>query len=154
MPFIGRTICAALWGVPGPVIVGILIPVACEMWRMPDELSYLSLFNRVAVLWPVPFAEGAIGLIYGLMRRFYTAFDGNWRRLEITEGTLIGGFVWFIIGLPFVALMLFCAILGSMFAHGIDVGLFGLITGVYLGHILGGAIAGFHVEYYLLRGRG
>ena len=90
--------------------------------------------------------EAFIGFSYGATR----AMVGP---RHLRRGILLGVVTWGLIGAPFFFVAIGMALLVSALPHGGPpfVELFVPILIMYLGHILGGAIAGFEVEYYLLR---
>ncbi len=153
MPFLRRTLKAALWGVPGPAIVGSMIAVGIGF----AAYSYGHLehdFSSTAANWAwlgfIPIAEGALGVIYGLMRGSTIAWAGKWRHLNLIHGALMGTLIWCFAGGPYLIIAAFAAVIALGYQrHDI----FGMVLGISLGHVFAGAIAGFHVEYYLLHGR-
>jgi hypothetical protein len=156
MPFIRRTLKAALWGVPGPAIVGCMIALGIGLYGY-CHLHLEHDASNTAAAWPwlglIPITESVIGLIYGVMRRAATAFDGKWRYLNLIHGALIGTCVWSVLASPLLAYGALVAALSAALSLDWHLDLFGLALGVCAGHVACGAVAGFHVEYYLLHGR-
>ena len=156
MPSIRRTLKAALWGVPGPAIVGCMIAgaiaFAAYYYRRLNHLGDDSPTVSAEALWLglIPAAESTIGAVYGLMRRANTAFNGGWRRLNLVHGALIDTCVWGIVGSTILLIAAGLAAVALALDHYGD---FLLVSGLYFAHLACGAIAGFHVEYYLLHGR-
>jgi hypothetical protein len=142
---------AALWGVPGPVIVGCFIAIGCGAFFYPGRDHDLTAYGRETLgLGLIPLAEGALGVMFGLLRGSTTAFAGKRRYLNLVHGALIGTLIWCLAGGPYLIIAAFAAVIALGYGR---LDLFGLILGISLGHIFAGAIAGFHVEYYLMHGR-
>ncbi len=153
MPFIRRTLKAAFWGVPGPAVVGSLMASAiygAAYLHLKLNPGGKNLRPEILALAAVPLAEAGLGVVYGLMRACVTSFDGKWRNLNLIHGAMIGTCVWCVVGSPFLAIGALVAVLSSLDGH---LDLSALAVGMCLGHVACGAIAGFHVEYYLLHGR-
>ncbi len=135
---------AGLCGVPGPVIAIVLIAIVND-YRYPwhDELVavVLAMLRRVLDAWPFAIGEAIFGFMFGLML-FFAETPPTYRR-----GMLLGAVSWFIIGFPFVVIAIH-----NTWSQNDLIRVFAVL-GAYLVHIFGGAIAGFHVEYFLLRGR-
>jgi hypothetical protein len=154
MPSIRRTVKAAFWGVPGPAIVGGMMAFAIGL------LAYLYRerehdFESTAAYWPwlglIPAAEAAMGAVYGLVRGSALALDGQWRQhTNLANAALTGAVVWALVSSPLLALLGSAAIF-MLFLGGFE--FFLVLSGLCILHLACGAIAGFHVEHYLLHGR-
>jgi hypothetical protein len=138
MPYLRHTIIAALWGVPGPALTGCVIVFvwtwSSTWWDADGSPHMLTILDSLAAGWPLLVFEVVNGLAYGAIRCGYVA-DGNRRRVDLRDGIELGGTAWLVLSAPLLA----CTSSGLIFAT------------VAL-HAYGGAIAGLHVEYYLLRG--
>jgi hypothetical protein len=75
-------------------------------------------------------------MTYGVMRGFFEP-----PALSLLRGTILGAFIWLLIGFPFF-----------MVVHPGSPPLTHAI-GLYCEHVAAGGIAGFHVEFFLLRVR-
>jgi hypothetical protein len=150
MPFIRRTLKAAFWGVPGPAIVGSLVAFAIGYTEYLNRHDNHDFENDWPWLGLIPAGEAAIGSLYGLMRACVTAFDGKWRHLNLVHGAFFGAVAWAMVGIPLLLFSAVVAIFGM--AYG-NYGLVAIAAGICVLHLACGAIAGFHVEYYLLHGR-
>jgi hypothetical protein len=151
MPSARRTLCAGLWGVPGPANVVIHIALAVGLY--PYESFSLTTLKQAAHYWPIPLAEAIMGFIYGVMRSTFTASDAKWFALNLRRGTMLGAFVGSVVGAPLLLMVTSGLGLSFAFVPPHVLADLGLILGVCVGQAFGGAVAGFHVEYYLLRGR-
>lgn len=156
MPFIRRTLKAALWGVPGPVVAAILIAVAWAWFCYHSQApvgSFEKTLPRMAQCWWVMLAEAicgvAFGFLYSLARSRIVLTNGKWGTFS---GAVVGAYFWGLPAIPFLmagetAAILFWIYQWTSFHHALAV------LAAFIAHVLGGAIAGFHVEYYLLHGR-
>lgn len=135
---------AGLCGVPGPVIAVVLIAIVND-YRYPwhDELVavVLAMIRRALDAWPFFIVEAIFGFMFGLML-FFAETPPTIRR-----GMLLGSVSWFIIGFPFVVITI-----QNIWSQNDLIRILS-VFGAYLVHIFGGAIAGYHVEYFLLRKR-
>jgi hypothetical protein len=153
LPLIRRMFFAGLVGAPVPVIIGIVIAVGFGFFdtqRGAGGAAYfLAALENAAKSWPLPLAEGVLGVVYGAV----AVFDGEGQAPNLTRGTILGAFFLFMFGFPFIfwswALI---AMLGVTFVP-LRIGdalverqMFA--TAAFFAHVLGGAVAGFHVERY------
>src|SRR5262245_55997628 len=153
MSLIRRTIVAGMWGVPGPVIasaVGIAVILVC--WNGgAGSHEILARALRSARLWcAILAAEAVLGILYGVNRCAFIAYDDEWRSINPAQGAMAGAFVWALVLSPFLFMgtLAVCYVLTRGWY-----GLVGMIAVALVTHILGGAVAGFHVDFYLTRGR-
>lgn len=170
MPPIRRTLLAALWGMPGPVIAGCLIALALSYANARSGIRpgvsgaisiltvepgpesprfWLGLAIDATFFWWLPVGEGLAGALYGLSRSLAVGRDYDVLNLKRTAGMC--STIWILLGwLPF-----FLLVGGVGRAWGIcssdPLALLDIGVASYGLHVFGGAIAGFHVEHFLLR---
>lgn len=148
---IRRTLIAGLWGVPGPVFasaIGITVVITC--WNWPARVQVIEdRAVRTANQWcEVLAAEAAAGFLFGAFRCALTARDDARSLPSPWRGASVGAVIWTLLALPVVCMGSLLALYA--FSRGLRWPAV-LMAVVAVAHALGGAIAGFHVDYFLLR---
>lgn len=152
---LARCIFAALWALPGPILVGVCLAIVIGPWGYYDWSGLVppieTAIKNVSVSSAWFCLQVPLAIVYGAVRAMFGPL--HWQR-----GGVFGGLVWagvgtavFVIGLAARNRFYFGDItspgdrptpIESQALH---------IYVRYLGHVVAGAVAGFHVEHYLLR---
>jgi hypothetical protein len=138
MQRIRTIVMAAICGAPGPAIVIALTLVAYGGlggdWRDGFGSQVQVAFGKIQRGVEELTFEIVLGMTYGAVRVFFEP-------KSLLRGTLIGASIWLLIGFP---LFMVTGPGGPSDSHAF---------GLYCEHVAAGAIAGLHVEFFLLRTR-
>jgi hypothetical protein len=140
MQRIRTIVMAAICGIPGPAIITALTLVAYGAfghdWGVGISGFVQVAFAKIQRHFLQVIVESLLGMTYGAMRGFFEP-----PALSLLRGTILGAFIWLLIGFPFFMVIHPGSPPPS---HAF---------GLYCEHVAAGAIAGMHVEYFLLRTR-
>lgn len=141
METLRNIVIPVLWGMPGPAFMAVLVALFAEPdynWEAGLDSFILSALDRIRLQQVLVLCEALLGLFYAMTRLPV-------QPTTVVQGLKSGSFFFFAFGFPlFILAVLFKANFGKL--HEL---LF--VVFVFLAHVVGGAIAGFHVEYFLLR---
>lgn len=155
MPSPRRIILASLCGLPAPSLAGILIALTWGWfagWLGGErDFTCAALAHGLAAYWAIPMLEAGLGLAYGLVR--CVIYDGNRHLLTLRAGMIRGAFVWLCPTIPILLIAIYGCAACYLAPFLISVQALGLMLGSIAIHLLAGALAGLHVEYYLLHSR-
>jgi hypothetical protein len=151
MSRIRNMLLAACWALPGPLLVGMFLALVLGPHRYAPYYVrdvFHAIEDNLLLAHGWFYIQVALGVTYGVCR--YKSGPVNLRR-----GVLAATVFWSVAGGPIVLLLLGDP---SLLSGGLCGGPpptwwdeIAVPCIWVLGHIVGGAIAGFHVEYHLLR---
>ena len=144
---IRRTLIAGLWGVPGPILAALAVAAVFEVfqyqWQRGLEAVVGSLSNNIAYYACIIIGEAVLGFGFGAVRSCDPPSS-------LRQGVQGGAVIWAAAGVPII-------LVGLRLVELFPLAIFEVLVptvAIYLAHVVGGAIAGFHVEFYLLHAGG